>query len=56
MVHEDEHFHVYPSIIGMGDDNEVTGDSFWDYYRCAPKVIMLECHSVRWDRVKATVE
>ena len=33
VMHEDNHLHDYPSIVSMGDDNEVVGKSFWVYYK-----------------------
>jgi hypothetical protein len=56
VIHEDGHYHVYPSIISMGDDNEVTGKSFWVYYRYAANVPMPERRPFRWGRVKVTLE
>jgi hypothetical protein len=32
-VHSDMELHDYPSIVSEGDDNEVTGRSFWIYFR-----------------------
>jgi hypothetical protein len=40
----------------MGDDNEVTGESFWVYYRYAADVPMPDRHPFRWDRVKVTLQ
>ncbi len=57
-VHEDQHAHDYPSIVSTGDDNEVTGKSFWIYYKYFQDAELpaIEWHQHRWDRVLVTLE
>ena len=57
-VHEDTHAHDYPSIISTGDDNEVTGKSFWVYYKYFHDTDLpaIEWHKHRWDRVLITLD
>jgi hypothetical protein len=54
-VRRDGHWHVYPTIISTGDDNEVIGKYFWIYYQ------YFENPGVRtgkhgWDRVLVTMD
>ncbi len=58
IVHEDNRLHDYPSIISMGDDNEVLGKSFWVYYKyCFDDVLpKWNWYKNRWDRVLVTME
>lgn len=57
-VHEDDHLHDYPSVISMGDDNEVLGKSFWVYYKYCCDHVLPEWHwyTNRWDRVLVTMD
>ena len=57
-VHADDHLHDYPSIISMGDDNEVLGKSFWVYYKyCFNDVLpKWDWYTNRWDRVLVTMD
>lgn len=57
-VHADEHLHDYPSIVSMGDDNEVLGKSFWVYYKyCFDHVLPdWDWYTNRWDRVLVTMD
>jgi hypothetical protein len=52
IVHEDAHYHIYPTIVSMGDDNEVAGRSFWVYYRNSPRVTFPTRSPFEWDRVR----
>jgi len=56
-VHTDSHLHDYPSIVSMGDDNEVVGRSFWVYYKyCFNDVLPdWDWYTNRWDRVLVTM-
>ncbi len=58
VVHEDNHLHDYPSIISMGDNNEVLGKSFWVYYKYCYDDILPDWnwYKNRWDRVLVTME
>jgi len=58
IVHEDNHLHDYPSIVSMGDDNEVIGKSFWVYCKYYYDSVLPEWdwHTNRWDRVLVTME
>lgn len=57
-IHEDAHLHDYPSIVSTGDDNEVTGKSFWVYYKyCFNDVLPdWDWYTNRWDRVLVTLD
>ena len=57
-VHADDHLHDYPSIISMGDDNEVLGKSFWVYYKyCFNDVLpKWDWYTNRWDRALVTMD
>jgi hypothetical protein len=57
-IHTDNHLHDYPSIISEGDDNEVTGKSFWVYYKYFYDSVLPEIawHTNRWDRVLITLD
>jgi hypothetical protein len=57
VVHQDGHAHDYPSIISMGEDNEVTGRSFWVYYKYFHDTALpdIAWHRHRWDRVRVTL-
>ena len=57
-VHTDDHLHDYPSIVSMGDDNEVIGKSFWVYYKyCFNDVLpQWDWYTNRWDRVLVTMD
>ena len=57
-VHRDARAHDYPSIISMGDDNEVTGKSFWVYYKYFHETMLpdIDWHRHRWDRVRVTLD
>jgi hypothetical protein len=57
-VHADCHLHDYPSIVSMGDDNEVLGKSFWVYYKyCFNNVLPdWDWYTNRWDRVLVTMD
>ena len=57
-VHEDTHLHDYPSIVSMGDDNEVIGKSFWVYYKYCFNDVLPEWdwYTNRWDRVLVTMD
>ncbi len=53
----DEHLHDYPVIISEGTDNEVTGKSFWIYYKYDPDDRMPEKYgTMQLNRVKVTLE
>ena len=58
VVHEDNHLHDYPSIISMGDNNEILGKSFWVYYKYCYDDILPDWnwYKNRWDRVLVTME
>ena len=57
-IHTDNRLHDYPSIISEGDDNEVTEQSFWVYYKYFYDSVLPEIawHTNRWDRVLITLE
>jgi len=57
-VHTDNHLHDYPSIVSIGDDNEVLGRAFWVYYKyCFNDVLPdWDWYTNRWDRVLVTVD
>jgi hypothetical protein len=57
-IHGDNHLHDYPSIVSLGADNEVTGKSFWVYYKYFYDSVLPEIHwgKNRWDRVLVTLE
>ena len=50
--------HDYPSIVSDGADNEVTGKSFWVYYKYFHDSVLPEIDwgRNRWDRVRITLE
>jgi hypothetical protein len=53
----DNHFHEYPSIVSKGDDNEVTGKSFWVYYKYIPgETIPKHSANSQYERVLITLE
>ncbi|MCX6996394.1 MAG: hypothetical protein NTV49_04755 [Kiritimatiellaeota bacterium] len=58
VVHEDAHPHDYPSIISLGADNEMTGKSFWVYYKYFYDSTLpdIAWGRHRWDRVLVTLE
>jgi len=58
IIHKDNHLHDYPSIISMGDNNEVIGKSFWVYYKyCFDHVLpKWDWYTNRWDRVLVTMD
>lgn len=58
IIHQDNHAHDYPSLISMGDDNEVIGKSFWVYYKYFYDSILPDIvwHRHRWDRVLVTMD
>jgi len=58
IIHKDNHLHDYPSIISMGDNNEVIGKSFWVYYKyCFDDVLpKWDWYTNRWDRVFLTMK
>ena len=57
-IHADNHLHDYPSIISAGDDNEVTGKSFWVFYKYFYDSVLPEIawHTNRWERVLVTLD
>jgi hypothetical protein len=54
-VRKDDHWHVYPSIISMGDNNEVIGKSFWIYYQYFEQAGERGGKN-RWDRVLVSLD
>jgi hypothetical protein len=54
-VRMDRHWHVYPTLVSTGEDNEVLGKSFWIYYQYFEKPGD-RSGSNRWDRVLVTME
>jgi hypothetical protein len=58
VVHEDRHAHDYPSIVSTGDDNEVTGRSFWVYYERFHETVLpdISWRDHRWERALVTLE
>ncbi len=57
-IHEDNRLHDYPSIISMGNDNEIVGKTFWVYYKYFFDSVLphIDWPANRWDRIRVTVE
>ena len=57
-IHADNHLHDYPSIVSLGADNEVTGKSFWVYYKYFYDSVLpkIDWGKNRWDRTLVTLE
>jgi hypothetical protein len=57
-IHADNHLHDYPSIVSAGPDNEVTGKSFWVYYKYFYDSVLpkIDWGRNRWDRVLVTLD
>jgi hypothetical protein len=57
-IHQDNRLHDYPSIVSAGDDNEVTGKSFWVYYKYFYDSALphIDWRRNRWDRTLITLE
>ena len=57
-LHADNHLHDYPSIVSTGSDNEITGKSFWVYYKYFYDSVLpkIDWGRNRWDRVLITLD
>jgi hypothetical protein len=56
-LRRDEHLHDYPVIVSDGPDNEVTGQSFWIYYKYDPDDVMPDKYGeMRVERVRITLQ
>jgi hypothetical protein len=59
-IHKDNHLHDYPAIMSTGTNNEVTGKSFWVYYKYDYGAVLPERSGrkkeSRWDRILITLE
>ncbi len=53
VVHNGDRIHQYISIVSTGDDNEVTDQSFWIYFRWKRKD---ERYAFDWARVLLTLK
>ncbi|MEM9984782.1 MAG: hypothetical protein AAF804_06775 [Bacteroidota bacterium] len=56
-IYRNAHLHDYPSIIGLGSDNEVLDHEFYVYYKYDPDDLMPEKYgTMQWNRIKVTVQ